>query len=144
MTCEECMSQHTELYSVPLHKPTGELCALVCRACAERLSLLCREHDTIHEGFADGTHACLACIEDDVCKYQHSAAPIYQRLKTTLPPTALDDLVTRARMSRTITGDTTDRAILRFIITKQHRSNQTISQIVYTMIETESVQLVLT
>ena len=146
MMCERCQTSQTELYLVSptLHQLTTPPNEFICRQCSLGLNILCEQHNALHEGFDDGTHACLQCVVDDLRQHQDAAPMIYQQLKTSLPPTALDDLVTRARISRESTGDTTPIAILRFIITKHHRTHTPINQIIQTMINTESVQLILT
>lgn len=65
MCCEICGTEDREVFVVlPLHQPDGKLDTIVCLACAEKSRHYCLKHQRPHLGFADGTTACLVCIEE--------------------------------------------------------------------------------
>lgn len=85
MHCEICGSDAKLLLLLPLRQPDGKLETLVCERCAEKSPAYCSVHQHAHQGFFDGTTACLLCVEHVVAGHLAYGDQIYARLFDHLP-----------------------------------------------------------
>lgn len=82
--CEICGEDPRTLIILPIHQPNGSLITLACEECAEKSSAYCRVHHVPHQGFEDGTSACLLCIELDVQIFEEGISNIFREISNDL------------------------------------------------------------
>ena len=64
MNCEICGMQSGPVYSIKIPKDSHKPFTYVCKSCAIKKGIFCLKHEILHEGFVDGTTACIACTEE--------------------------------------------------------------------------------
>lgn len=129
MKCKLCGSDPTILTLLPLHQPDGKFCTYVCDECAKKSSAYCRKHMKIHQGFTDGSTACLICVEEMVQSRKSYAIPIWGSILPILSPLEKEWLRSAYELSSVVTGDAEEISILRFIACKAIRSNCSVEDV---------------
>lgn len=131
------------IVNLPLKKADGSLSTLVCLKCAQKSSLFCKKHQKPHIGFSDGTTACIYCIEEMVAKNQEKRDIIANELQEKLPQEELKRLMEWATESSSKTCSNVNTCILRVVVTKAKRNNQSIKEVLKNTIEAKSVKCLL-
>lgn len=141
MKCKLCGKDIGDIIvSLPLEKADGSLNTLACLKCAENSSVYCKKHRRPHLGFIDNTTACIYCIEEMVAKNQHKEINIWYDLRQKLPTEEFDRIMEWATISSSITSDSRKTCILRAIVTKAKRNNQSIEEVLEKIIKAKSVE----
>lgn len=144
MKCDICEKPDPQMIVIlPLRQADGKLDTLACEECARKSKAYCKKHLRPHQGFMDGSTACLWCIEELVQANKDSAVDIRDRLWEALPSHEVEDLNDAAEISADVTDSSESVAILRFIASKAKRSNQGIGEVIYEITESRSVDSIL-
>ena len=145
MDCELCeRAPDDTLVILPIKKADGALITLACLKCAENSSAYCKKHERPHLGFEDDdTTACMFCIEETVDEKRSMEVDIFNTFQHELPTEEFNSLLEWAALSASITGNSEATCILRAIITKALRLNQSIEEVVEKVIKTEAVDFIL-
>jgi len=143
MTCELCGKDPNVVMLLPLHQPDGKLCIMVCEECGKASSAYCTDHETIHQGFMDGSTACIPCIEKLVSEHSHQAEEMYSALKRGLPELLWDVLDEVAEVSSDLTSSPKEISILRFLATKAKRSGEPVEDILAHVVSKRSIAIIL-
>ncbi len=144
MKCDICKKPNPELLIIlPIHQADGRLDTIACEKCAKESKAYCKKHRRPHQGFIDGTTACLQCIEELVKVNKDDATSIRDRVREALPRDQVEDLNDAAEISAEVTGSSESIAVLRFIASKAMRSNQTIEEVINEITESHSVDYIL-
>lgn len=144
MKCEVCGKDIGDIVvSLPLKKADGCLNTLACLECAEKSPAYCKKHRKPHLGFIDDTTACIYCIEEMVAENRHKETRIFSNLREHLPIEEFNRLLEWSFASSSITGNSQKTCILRAIVTKAKRNNQSIEEVLEKIIETKSIESIL-
>ncbi len=132
MKCEICGSKDPPLLMLlPIKQKDGKLETMACKKCAEKSSAYCKKHRRIHQGFIDGTTACLSCVEELVEANRAIADKISDRINDALGEGQLqDDLNEAAETASVIMSCTVEISILRFVSSKAARTNCTVEKVI--------------
>lgn len=144
MNCEICGKRDPKVKIIlPLKQLNGKLETSACETCARNSTAYCEKHDRIHQGFIDGTTACISCIEESVKLHAEMASDFRGQLFRILSRHERQELKEAAELSSLVTGSPQETSILRFLVTKAKRDHQTIYQILEKVREKKSVRFML-
>ncbi len=143
MKCELCGKDPIKLLLLPLHQPDGKLCTFTCEECARKSSAFCCKHNKIHQGFSDGSTACLSCVEELVQTRKEYALRIWASILPLLPSFEKEWLQEACELSSLVTNDGEEIAILRFIACKALRSNCSVEDVLTDIQVKHSVSCIL-
>jgi hypothetical protein len=144
MLCELCGNADKASFSLlPIKGEGGKLNTLACGECTEKSTAYCRIHSAIHQGFSDGSTACLICVNEAVESYRELAPALVQGIRASLAPDQRQELFERAHTSSLITGDEENVSIIRFVASKAKRSSQTLEAVVAEIAESRSAACIL-
>ena len=145
MKCEKCGRDVKSFMILPLHRESGELDPIFCTNCAIESSAYCKKHQLIHQGFGDGTTACITCVEDKVLTFRHQASGIFNDIQSVLSYGVLREagLIERLDISAKLMRSNHSIALLRFIASKAQREGVPIQTIVKRIKEERSVDCIL-
>ena len=121
MECELGGHSANELYILPIRRENGFLIIFACENCAKMSEVYCSTHKIIHQGFLDGSTACLKCIEEEVRGKEYYAEMFLNIIIQALTEDENESLLMWANASSDITGNSVKICVLRALITKAHR-----------------------
>ncbi len=143
MRCELCGSDPRRILLLPLQRTDGRLYTYACEECAKESSAFCYIHGRIHQGFSDGSTACLFCVEEMVEVRKPYALGIWSNLLKILSPTDKEWLTSAYELGSIVTGDSEEITILRFIVCKALRTRRTPEEVLREMDAGHSVTSIL-
>ncbi len=144
MNCDICGKQDLKwIVILPIHQSDGKLDTVACDGCARRSKAYCNKHWRTHQGFMDGSTACIYCVEELVKAHKDSAEVVRNRLVEALPPDEAEKLYNAATISAGIMDSIVSVAVLRFIASKAFRSNQSLEEVTREIVESRSVSCIL-
>ncbi len=117
--CVFCKKDAQQIAIIP-YWDDGGLQAFACLPCAKKHNLFCKIHDCPHTGFSDRTTACLRCVDAEVRSKPDTAHIVFERLKRSLPKERFEVLCDDGAESASITGDSLEISIFRFIVVRAH------------------------
>lgn len=121
----------------------GHLDTWACLKCAENSSAYCKIHERPHLGFFDGTTACMSCINEMVLEKQLRYSNIFIRLEEHLSYEEFERLAEWAATVSSMVKDSQLNCILRALVTKAQRSNQSVEEVFDKIVEDKSVKSIL-
>lgn len=128
MKCERCGEDAYELAIIPLKSEKSPQ-TIACVSCAIKVGLYCTDHQKPHQGFSNGTAACLDCIEDLVRETEPRAMEfIYETLKENVSEESWRELEEWARASSELTKDSKEKCVYRAVITASLRFKMSIEK----------------
>lgn len=144
MKCEIC-GKKPPLYIMllPIRKDDGDLETMACEECGRKSTAFCLKHNAIHQGFDDGSTACIKCINKMVETNTGSALDTKKKIFMSLHPDEQSRLRQAADMSSSFTGDTIEISVVRFIASKAKRSLQPFERVVNEILQSGSVDCIL-
>lgn len=102
---------------------------LICVVCGIKNGVYCEGHDIPHQGFADGSTACLKCIDREVRLNSDRRIAVTQFIESCLPPEEFADLREVAELAASISGPDLETALLCFAVTKSQRRRESLAVI---------------
>ncbi len=144
MSCEICHKTDLPLIVILPVKNGDKLDTQACIGCAVKSDAYCKIHDSPHQGFADGTTACLKCVEDTIRGMKWMAMRYSNEIKEALSEVEYHRIVLLAQRSAMITDDSLEVSILRFIVTKAARSKKTETEIMREISSERKASILLT
>ncbi|MBU1876992.1 hypothetical protein KKA72_01425 [Patescibacteria group bacterium] len=143
MKCEICGETRDIVILLPIKTGGGRFDALACLKCAESSSTYCKIHKRPHLGFSDGTTACMNCIQEMVIENEQRYSDILTQLQEHLPNKEFNRLIEWAITVSQITEYCQLICVLRAIVTKAQRNNQSIKEVFQKIVEDKSVESIL-
>ncbi len=146
MRCEKCGREDAKSFMIlPLHRESGELDSIFCFGCAVESGAYCKKHQMIHQGFIDGTTACIMCIEEKMMTFRHQASSIFSDIQSAIPYGRLKEvgLIERLEVSARLMRSNHSIALLRFIASRAQRERVPVQAIVKRIKEERSVNCIL-
>lgn len=151
--CEICGEKNKgTVFFLPLHQPNGSLITMACEKCARASSAFCQKHDCIHQGFQDGSTACITCVEELVLKIRQDKggyskppkiAEVFAAIKEEFLPAEFEDLFEAAKTAQAVTGAPVDVCIIQFIAAKACRSHKSFDDVLVTALCEKSAECIL-
>jgi hypothetical protein len=136
MDCQKCGKHEPQhIMLLPVQNPGDSPGWLVCEECGRKSGAFCEKHNSIHQGFIDGTTACLRCIEEMVASRANDAEGIREKIWEFLSKPDRDVLDDAAEVAAEIMGCSESMAVLRFVASKALRTHQTVDDVAYQVTE---------
>jgi len=144
MKCEICGDLDPRLIILlPLHQSDGKLDTMACEACATKSTVYCVKHNRPHQGFRDGTTACLHCVEELVKENISRVFDIQSEVLENLSDEERNRLTDAIDIPSEIMNCSSWDTILRFVACKALRMHYNIDEIVALIREEKSVDVIL-
>jgi hypothetical protein len=147
VTCRFCKKDLSNgpisIVALPEDYDDRNASAVGCVACAVREGYLCTEHDQPHVGFGRNGHACLRCIDAQLRVQSPRAKDLIVRLREGLEKDQYDDLLEAGEIAASITCESVQNCILRFILCVAIPSNRTCGDVVTEIINEQDVSIIL-
>lgn len=146
MKCELCKKKDPKtMYILPLHQKDGKLDTMACEGCAKKSTAYCLKHDRIHQGYMDGTTACLSCVNELVQSEReiYGEWQIFQDIMVALDKNDAAQLDELADISASIVGDDRAMALLRFLASKACRNGLKVEEVTRRVINSRSIAFLL-
>lgn len=97
----------------------------------------------LHQGFVDGSTACLICVNELAQENESRAGNILHCLSEALSKDQFEDLSQAAEDSSLTTGDPREVSVLRFIVCKAVRKGRTIDDVIGQLTADKSARFIL-
>ncbi len=95
--CEICGRTDVDVFNLlGIKQANGNLDTLACTQCAKERGWICEKHDSVHQGFEDGTHACLECIHEMARDALANSQSFLVFLREKMPQGKFDELWEKA------------------------------------------------
>lgn len=143
MKCEICGQDKDPLNILPIKQSDGKLETLACDDCAYKTGLFCKIHKRPHQGFVDGTNACLLCINELAEAHKARALEIYESLEQKLKKTEWTRLNLWAKSSCVIIGERPEYYIIIAIASLTMRLESKFDDVLAMIRETGKIDLLI-
>jgi hypothetical protein len=145
MCCKICGRDNAgTVYVLPLRQKDGSLTTLACERCAVKSGAYCIQHAQIHQGFTDGSTACLTCIQIKAFSLQPKARIFAEGLLKFLGEEEAEELKEAAEIASAMRGwGGTELAILIFLISKAFRTKQNLAAVLLKVMDERSANYLL-
>ncbi len=117
--------------------------AIICLACGIEAGVYCEKHDVPHQGFDDGSTACLECIDEEVQLKLGRRTGIGRLIERSLPPEEFAILKKAARGAGHIWRCGWREALLRLVVSKAQRIREEFVVAVSNLIEDGTAEFLL-
>jgi hypothetical protein len=108
---------------------------LICVNCGKTAGVYCEKHEVPHQGFDDGSTACLMCINEEVRDGIGRREEIAEFIRTGLPPEEFEEIQEMTEATGVICCCDWQTALLRLLVCKAQRNREELLITVSNLIE---------
>lgn len=130
--CDTCGKMAIEWIQNPDGKSPNWI---ICVDCGKTAGVYCQEHEVPHQGFDDGTTACLLCINVTMRLNFEDRNEIARSIEISLPPEEFEELKIAAEKAGNVSYCDWQMELLRLAVYKSHRRRESLAATIGNLIE---------